>query len=800
MSITNATEQRFEVVADQKPYFARLVKHLWRGGEYACFSQMIPHPDKKASWRQTWFPVEKGKRIPNQYNVYFSVYPVHDQLGEWERGTIANVASIGGLFAEFDLKSWQGEGELLDHIQAFSPKPNVINASGGGYHVFWLMQEPVLITDDNRESIRELLHAWVKLWGGDDGAKDLRRVLRVPGTYNFKPDYPEPRLVTCVYEDYSVLCESEVLFDLARPFIPAKPVLSANSRIISIDHDQKRIGRMVNACLERLSTAGPGTRHTTLIKAGRFLGGMVGAGVYSEMEAKAVLEAVCHQIGLIAEDGLKTIQGDIQDGLDYGKLQPLQMDDDHALDRSFNQPLTAKPALPIAPKNVPTESKFFHAETEAALLGVWMDNGKFYLSHLWPCKSSDFYMPSHKVIAATLERMADKHIAIDAVSVSRELNTFGLLGLAGGQEYIDRLINKPSRMANALQYAQDIVNLAKRRDLYTLGQEIQATLATSTDDIELIAAQVQEKIFAQSIETTLKPTALSAALSVDMDRILNHMDGQMPEYVHFGHTDLDRLIIGLEPGDLMILAAIPGAGKSALSANWVLGWEALVCSLEMTNAQYTQRLISMASADRSESLPFARIREGNLHKNEWRVYAEVSNELANRPIYLDDTPGMTLSQLKALTRYHVRQFGIKLLVVDHLGLMQPENKKLSREQQISEISWGLKMLARELGIRVLALSQLNRDLYKRQDKRPQLSDLRDSGSLEQNSDIVAFIYRDDMFNENSECPNQAEVIIAKQRNGSMGSAYLYYEKGTLRFKNAMRKEINLQSYRGHDHE
>ena len=279
-----------------------------------------------------------------------------------------------------------------------------------------------------------------------------------------------------------------------------------------------------------------------------------------------------------------------------------------------------------------------------------------------------------------------------------------------------------------------------------------------------------------------------------MDRIEElHARGEDMIGIPTGFTDMDKLLGGLNKSDLLIVAARPGMGKTslqlsiALNAGLRLNKRVAMFNLEMSGEQLLQRLIAAETRIDSQ-----RLRRGKLYDNEWEVFYEAVGRLANTQIFIDDTPFTTPMQLRTKCRRLKAEYGLDLVMIDYLQLMQAERTSNNRVQEISEISRALKGLARELDVPVVAASQLSRAVESRQDKRPQLSDLRDSGSIEQDSDIVMFIYRDEYYNpETTERPNIAEVSIAKHRNGPTGVVDLFWHGKLATFSNLQRQEVRL---------
>ncbi|MFW6182801.1 MAG: replicative DNA helicase, partial [Chloroflexota bacterium] len=279
-----------------------------------------------------------------------------------------------------------------------------------------------------------------------------------------------------------------------------------------------------------------------------------------------------------------------------------------------------------------------------------------------------------------------------------------------------------------------------------------------------------------------------------LDRVEElHERGDEMIGVPTGYSDIDRLLGGLNKSDLLIVAARPGMGKTAFQLGMALhagmrhGKRVAMFNLEMSGEQLVQRMIAAETRIDSQ-----RLRRGQLHEQEWPIFLEAIGRLSETRIFIDDTPSITPMQLRTKCRRLYAEHGLDLIMVDYLQLMQAERSINNRVQEISEISRGLKGLARELNVPVVTASQLSRAMENRQDKRPQLSDLRDSGSIEQDADIVMFIYRDEYYNpETTDRPNIAEINVAKHRNGPTGAIDLYWHGKLATFRNLQRQEVRL---------
>ncbi|MCX8016573.1 MAG: replicative DNA helicase [Rhodocyclaceae bacterium] len=427
-------------------------------------------------------------------------------------------------------------------------------------------------------------------------------------------------------------------------------------------------------------------------------------------------------------------------------------------------------------------------EAETALLGsLLLDDGSWdEVTQIIAVE--DFFLAQHRLIFAAMAELAQQGQRIDTVSVWEVLRRQGQVERVGDMAYLGQLAQAVLPLGRIQQYCHIMRELALLRQLAAAGIQIaqlaheggQRSLAQRLAEAEQCLMQVSEKAHGLRAQGTS-----FAQLVIDS---LDKLDArcQNPSAITglpTGYIDLDRKLGGLQRGDLIILAARPSMGKTSLALNIAEhaaarhGAAVAVFSMEMSAEQLVQRMIaSLARVDQQ------RLRTANLGHDDWARLADAVDRLRSVRIEIDETPGQTLAQMRASARRLARQMGGKLdlIVVDYLQLMSGSGE--NRVQEISEISRGLKLLAREMDCPVLALSQLNRSVEQRVDKRPLLSDLRESGSLEQDADQVLFIYRDDYYNKDSAERGMAEVIIAKNRNGPVGVIKLAFLGHLTRFE------------------
>lgn len=402
-------------------------------------------------------------------------------------------------------------------------------------------------------------------------------------------------------------------------------------------------------------------------------------------------------------------------------------------------------------------------------------------------RTDDFYRDAHRTIFEVILQLYEEREPADFITICDELERRNKLEEVGGASYITSLINQVPTSGNVEFYARIVERTAILRRLIHAAGQI-AAIAYEEGDADIALDKAEQLIFNISQRHTRSDFAHMRDILAEYMNKLDQLHERRGTIVGVptGFTDLDRLTGGLQKSDLIVLAARPGIGKSSLALslahNSALKYQnsIAVFSLEMSKDQLAQRLLSMdAGIDQQ------RLRTGRIEDDEWDRIVYAMDTLSEANIWIDDTAGISTMEMRSKARRLQAEHGIDLIIVDYLQLMQATiggKRNENRVQEISEISRSLKGLARELNIPVLALAQLSRAVESRQSKVPQLSDLRESGSIEQDSDIVMFIYRDDLYNQESERKNIADIIIAKHRNGPIGEISLYFQASQTRFR------------------
>ncbi len=434
-------------------------------------------------------------------------------------------------------------------------------------------------------------------------------------------------------------------------------------------------------------------------------------------------------------------------------------------------------------------------EAEEAVLGSLLIDPDAIFEVASFLRPDAFYRVQNRWIYEAILALSERREPIDFLTLTDELRRREKLEEIGGEAYVIGLVNTVPTSINARTYGRIVEAAATRRKLISAASTIANLAYDEVEDITVVIDRAEQTLFGVSEERTTRDLVPVKQIARDyLERIEElHARGDDVIGVPTGFTDLDRLLGGLNKSDLIILAARPGMGKTALQNTIALnaarrhGKRIAIFNLEMSGEQLVQRMIAADTRIDSQ-----RLRRGDIHEHEWPIFMEAIGRLSETHLFIDDTPALTPMQLRTKCRRLYAEHGLDLIVVDYLQLMQSEYSNNNRVQEISEISRGLKTLARELDVPVLAAAQLSRAVEQRQDKHPQLADLRDSGSIEQDADIVMFIYRDEYYNpETTERPNIAEINIAKHRNGPTGSIDLFWHAKLATFRNLQRQEISL---------
>ena len=430
-------------------------------------------------------------------------------------------------------------------------------------------------------------------------------------------------------------------------------------------------------------------------------------------------------------------------------------------------------------------------EAEQAVIGSMLTDKDAVVSAIEVLKEDDFYRDDNRAIYSAILNLYNRAEPIDIITVKAELEAMGKFEQVGGLEYLAELPEKVPTTANSMKYIKLVEEKSTLRNLIKTANEIIELGYDPTEDVDDIMEGAEKKIFNIMQNKNQKGYSAMKDILVDsftqLEELYNrkqHITG-----VPSGFTDLDYRTAGFHGSDLILIAARPAMGKSAFALNIATNAAVkakvpvAIFSLEMSKEQMVNRILcSEAMVDSNK------VRTGKLEEDDWTKLAEAIGPLSEAEIYIDDTPGISVMEIRAKCRKLKLEKNIGMVVIDYLQLVQGSNKRNgSREQEISEISRSLKILAKELNVPVIALSQLSRAVEQRPDHRPMLSDLRESGAIEQDADIVMFLYRDDYYNEDSDKKGIAEVIIAKHRGGSTGTVDLVWLGSYTKFVDLERR-------------
>jgi len=440
------------------------------------------------------------------------------------------------------------------------------------------------------------------------------------------------------------------------------------------------------------------------------------------------------------------------------------------------------PAGKVPPQNI---------DAEKSLLGAVLIDEEVLADVSEHVKPADFYEKRHTSIFGAMMRLYERHKPVDLLTLTDELRKKDELEAVGGSSYLSELTNYVPTAAHAATYAEMVAQRAVRRRLIKASADISELGYDEEYNVQELLEKAEAELFSvsdQSLKQDL--TSIEQILTESFDRMEElHRNKGALRGVRTGYRDLDNMTAGLQRSDLIILAARPAMGKTTLVTNLaynvatVAKQPVLFFSLEMSKEQLVDRMLADASG-----VDAWNIRTGNLSDEDFSKLSEAMGEMAEAPIYIDDTPGLSVLEMRTKARRAAHEAPLGLIIVDYLQLMQATGRSDgNRVQEVSEISRGLKLIARELNVPVIALSQLSRSVENRSPQIPQLADLRESGSIEQDADIVMFIYREAYYNPETERENITDLIIAKHRNGPVGKVELYFHPERLRFMSLDRR-------------
>lgn len=445
-----------------------------------------------------------------------------------------------------------------------------------------------------------------------------------------------------------------------------------------------------------------------------------------------------------------------------------------------------RPSLAVAPEFERTPPQDLAAEQ--SVLGGMLLSKDAIADVVEILRSNDFYKPAHATVFDTILDLYGRGEPADPVTISAALAASNELVRIGGAPYLHTLISSVPTAANAGYYARIVAERAVLRRLVEAGTRIvqlgygsASGAGREVDDVVDLAQQAVYDVTER--RTSEDYTVLEELLQPTMDEIeASSAHGGVMTGVPTGFADLDRLTNGLHPGQLIIVAGRPGLGKSTAGLDMIRscsirnGLSSCIFSLEMSKIEIVMRLLSAEA-----KVPLHSLRSGNLSEDDWTKLARRMGEVSEAPLFIDDSPNMTLMEIRAKARRLKQRHDLKLVLVDYMQLMSSPKRTESRQQEVSELSRGMKLLAKELEVPVIAVSQLNRGPEQRTDKRPQLSDLRESGSIEQDADMVILLHRDDYYEKESPRAGEADFIVAKHRNGPTDTITVAFQGHFSRF-------------------
>lgn len=424
-------------------------------------------------------------------------------------------------------------------------------------------------------------------------------------------------------------------------------------------------------------------------------------------------------------------------------------------------------------------------EAEQAVIGAVLLQAEALITAMERLRSEDFYSSAHQRIYEAMVELAESNQPVDLVTLTAHLQDQQLLEEIGGVSYLSRLANAVPTAANVDYYSQIVEEKSMLRRLIRTATNIVSDGYANSDEVGVLLSDAEKKILEISNRragggfVSIRDVLMEVFEKVE--QLYSNQGGTTG--IPSGFTDLDKMTAGFQRSDLIIVAARPSVGKTAFALNIAqnVGVRAretvAIFSLEMSAAQLVQRMICAEA-----NVDAQRMRTGHLEGDDWEKLTMAIGSLSEAQIFIDDTPGITVAEIRAKCRRLKKERGLGMILIDYLQLISGRGKAgENRQQEVSEISRTLKHIARELEVPVIALSQLSRGVEQRQDKRPMMSDLRESGSIEQDADIVSFLYRDDYYDKESEKKNIIEIIIAKQRNGPVGTVELVFLKQYNKF-------------------
>lgn len=446
--------------------------------------------------------------------------------------------------------------------------------------------------------------------------------------------------------------------------------------------------------------------------------------------------------------------------------------------------------MPAVDENILKRILPHSMEAEQSVIGSMIIDSEAITAASEILTGDDFYSRQYGILFETMVEIHDGGYPVDLVILQERLREKDVPPELSSLEYVRDLINAVPTSANVKHYANIVSEKAMLRKLIRLNEEIANNCYSGKESLEFIMEDTEKRVFEllqRKDSGEFVPIRTVVMNALDKIESASKSKGSVTG-IPTGFTDLDYRTAGMQPSDLVLIAARPSMGKTAFVLNiaqyvaFKKNLPVMIFSLEMSKEQLINRMFSLES-----SVDAQKLRTGQLNDQDWERLIESANIIGKSKLMIDDTPGISISELRSKCRKMKLEMGLSMIIIDYLQLMTGNGRSESRQQEVSDISRALKAVARELNVPVLALSQLSRAVEKRDDKRPMLSDLRDSGAIEQDADVVMFIYRDDYYNRDTERKGVSEIIIAKQRNGPIGTVELAWLPEYTKFANLERK-------------
>lgn len=790
----NTTTHTRSIDLDAIAQFRELAQHLNKAGHWGHLWVKGPGDKKTTRWYRTepYTALDTAlENLPTSADVYFGVYPVRAdaETTPHTRSKKEDVAALNCLFREYDVSPLTGKGDLRAHIEGLEKPPSAVIETPGGFHAYWLFLAPEIIDPAHLDHYVDAVAGWVMMDElADHGAKDLARVLRVPGTYNQKPKYDEAdRLITWVrwqpdrlYAPKTLLRLGKDHYDKARE---NERAASANARGVVMPRkltDNARLDAYVETILDdvnQVARAPQGQRTTLLFKVAARLGNVVGAGALDVSVARQRLLSAAAANGLLAEDGQANIEKQIDNGLARGQSTPLNLAKFEDYELSPNGVTVDSPPVETSePSANGADALFNPLSSERAILSVLLNNGALYddVADRYGLRPAHFYHVRHQVVLDAFRQVA-LYGTPDRQSVEDRLHVSGWLNRIGGRATLDALQTAPGSDVSLETYIERILSAYTRREAKALGSAVGEVATNTALDADGVVSRIQE--LAGRVHTPRSRRRLrtaSDAAGRAYDDIVAAMDGG-DDGDSTGLANLDRYGT-LRPKELILLAGRPNMGKTAMQLHLAYtlaraGKKVGLISMEMDESRLIYRMAAAAQNIPAGHFP-------TLSPPEFKGFTDFMAGLGKLDLWIDDTPGLTPSEIIAWARRASLEQGLDYLLVDHIGLPNYRAAtQYDKREAMGDFALRLRDFAKSYECTVIAAMQLSRACEQRADKRPLLSDLGDSDLPGQHADRAWMLYRDSYYDIAE--PGQEslmEVLVRKNRHNATGTALVDYDR------------------------